>query len=74
MYQKELVCANLIRTDLAFTYPLPRHLQYIPEEAANALEAYQLEQFMRMQIMVVHSANLQQFFDTIMRSADSFFR
>lgn len=58
---------------LAFTYSLPRHLQYISEEAAKNLSPAQLDAYMRMQIMVVHSGKLNEFLELIVRNTDDFF-
>ena len=58
---------------LVFTYTLPRHLQYVSEEAANNLSSSQLERYMRTQIMVVHSGKLKEFLELVLRNAEYLF-
>lgn len=58
---------------LVFTYPLPRHLQYVSEEAANNLPPSQLEHYTRLQIMVVYSGKLKEFLELILRNAEYLF-
>lgn len=49
---------------LIFEYALPRHLQALKDEHRE-LPLRKLESYMRMQIMVVHSAKLQEFLKMI---------
>jgi hypothetical protein len=58
---------------LVFNYTLPRHLQYVSEEAANNLPPSQLERYMRMQIMVVHSGKLKEFLELMLKNAEYLF-
>jgi hypothetical protein len=43
---------------LFYEYPLPRHLQDQPSDVVTALKSDQIELFMRMHILVVHSEAL----------------
>lgn len=58
--------ASLARHDLiVFEYPLPKHLQTAPKDLATALREDRMEWFSRLHVLVVHSAYLRQFLESL---------
>jgi hypothetical protein len=53
------------RPFLIYEYPLPRHLQQGPSDLTTVLTDDLIELFVRMSILVVHSAKFADFLDKI---------
>lgn len=58
---------------IIFNYPLPRHLQYIPSGSEPIGKYFELEKFMQLQIMVVHSTNFPNFLQSMKYDESPFF-